>query len=105
MAKPGADVQEGDIRPSSGVEAANDADVPWMWNRVNHTVVWGKRTFLSGEAFVIFLRKTLSPKGSARTASDPEPLPDSFAKMTGSSSKSYWKLSKTYATNAGMSNE
>ena len=32
-------------------------------------------------------------------------VPESFAKMTGSSSKSYWKLSKTYATNAGMSNE
>jgi RNA-directed DNA polymerase len=32
-------------------------------------------------------------------------VPDSFAKMIGSSSKSYWKLSKTYATNAGMSNE
>ena len=37
MAKPGADVQEGDIRLSSGDEAAIDADVPWMWNRVNHT--------------------------------------------------------------------
>ena len=49
MAKPGADVQEGDIRLSSGDEAAIDADVPWMGNRVNHTVVWGKRTFLSGE--------------------------------------------------------
>ena len=49
MAKPGADVQEGDIRLSSGDEAAIDADVPWMWNRVNHTVVWGKRTLLSGE--------------------------------------------------------
>ena len=32
-------------------------------------------------------------------------VPDSFARMSGSSSKSYWKLSKTYATNAGMSNE
>ena len=50
MAKPGADVQEGDIRLSSGDEAAIDADVRWMWNRVNHTVVWQKRTFLSGES-------------------------------------------------------
>ena len=72
MAKPGADVQEGDIRLSSGDEAAIDADVPWMGNRVNHTVVWGKRTSLSGEAFVIFLRKTLSPKGSVCAASDSE---------------------------------
>jgi len=48
-AKPGADVQEGDIRPSSRDEAANDAEIPWMRNRVNHTVVRGKCTFLFGE--------------------------------------------------------
>jgi len=32
-------------------------------------------------------------------------LPEKFAVMTGASSKSYWHLSKTYATNAAMSNE
>ena len=32
-------------------------------------------------------------------------IPKDFAIMTGSSSKSYWHLSKTFATNAGMSNK
>jgi len=32
-------------------------------------------------------------------------VPKDFAIMTGASSKSYWHLSKSYSTNAGMSNE
>ena len=32
-------------------------------------------------------------------------VPKDFAIMTGASSKSYWHLSKTFSTNAGMSNE
>ena len=32
-------------------------------------------------------------------------VPEKFAILTGSSSKSYWHLAKTYASNAGMSNE
>ena len=41
-AKPGADVQEYDIRLSFRDELAKDNDVQWMRNRVNHTVVRGK---------------------------------------------------------------
>ena len=48
-AKSGVDEQEGDTRPSSRGEAANDADAPWRRNRVNHTAIRGKRTFLFGE--------------------------------------------------------
>lgn len=48
-AKPGVDVQEGDTRPSSRDESAIDDDVQWKRNRVNHTAIRGKRTFLSGE--------------------------------------------------------
>ncbi len=32
-------------------------------------------------------------------------IPKDFAIMTGASSKSYWHLSKGYATNAAMSNK
>jgi len=47
--KPGAHVQEYDKRPSSRGESANDDDASWERNRVNHRVVRGKGTALSGE--------------------------------------------------------
>ena len=47
--KPGAHVQECDIRLSPRGELANDNDAPWVWDRVNHRVVRGQYTTLFGE--------------------------------------------------------
>jgi hypothetical protein len=65
-AKPGAHVQECDRRLSSRDELANDNDVQWERNRVNHRVVRGKLISLSGEICLQggqMLIKTENPVG------------------------------------------
>jgi len=42
---------------------------------------------------------------SRKRSFGPVHTPRDFAIMTGASSKSYWYLSKTFSTNAGMSNK